>query len=158
MPSVQMATHFCFFFRNQAPDPQLINDGLSPLHSRVASLLSQLSPVTGHLVGSDNLYNSAKFTRYAFIKYGAMLHGVIRSNGRGVPKCVHQDQLVKKDEIEKVRGTIKVAKLKNDKHCNGMVMASFYDNKPVYVITNAAEVIEWVKKERKVYSHSQKRW
>ena len=103
-------------------------------------MISQLAPVTGHLVGSDNLYNLAKFTRYAFVKYGAMLHGVIKSNGRGVLKCIHQDALVKKEEIKKVQGTLKVATLKNDEYCNGMVMASYYDKKPIYVITNAAKV------------------
>ena len=86
-----------------------------------------------------------------------MLHGVICSSGCGVPKCIQQETLVKKEEIEAARGTLKVALLKNDDKCSGMVMASFYDKKPVYVITQGAEVIEWVEKERKVYSYQQKK-
>ena len=68
---------FSFYFQNQAPDPKYVDEGLSPLHSRVALLLSQVAPDKGHLVGSDNLYNSTKFTKFAYVKFSTMLHGVI---------------------------------------------------------------------------------
>ena len=43
-----------------------------------------------------------------------MVYGVVRSDNRGVPKCIVQTAVTKKNELEKVRGTLKVAHLKGD--------------------------------------------
>ena len=87
-----------------------------------------------------------------------MVHGVIRENGRGVPQCILQSKQKKKEDIEKVKGTVKAAVLKQDEGCGDrMVITSFYDSKPVYFCTNACERIAWVEKKRKVYSHQQKK-
>ena len=87
-----------------------------------------------------------------------MMHGVIRKNGRGVPKCIVQDKKTTKQGVEEVKGTVKAAVLQQDEQCGDlMVMASFYDSKPVYFCTNACEAIVWVEMKRKVYSHQQKK-
>ena len=54
-----------------------------------------------------------------------------------------QEKATKKEELESVRGTVKAAILKNDSRCNGMVMLSYYDSKPVYLLSNACEKIVW---------------
>ena len=87
-----------------------------------------------------------------------MVHGDIRAEGQGVPKCVLQPKADKKSDLEKVKGTVKAAVLQNDESCGDkMVMASFYDSKPVYFCTNACEAIVWIEKKRKVYSRQKKK-
>ena len=145
---------FTVFFRNQKSPQRFTQAGLSPLHSRVASMLCQL-PSSAYKVGMDNLYVSAKFSHFCYSRLKKiMVHGVIRESGRGVPKCILQEKKTKKDEIEAVRGTVKAALLSNDSKCPGMVMLSFYDSKPVYILSNACEGIKWTEKKRKVYSKS----
>ena len=104
-------------------------------------MLTQL-PSSCYKVGMDNLYLSAKFTHFCFSRLKQiMIHGVLRSEGRGVPKCVVQEKMKKKDEIEAARGTVKAAILTNNSKCSGMVMFSYYDSKPVYFLSNACEKI-----------------
>ena len=56
---------FTIFFRNQLSPKKYTDKGLSPLHGRVAAMLSQL-PHKAYVCGVDNLYNSAKFVRYCY--------------------------------------------------------------------------------------------
>ena len=101
----------------------------------------------------DNLYLASKFTHFCFSSLKQiMVHGVIHSEGRGVPKCVMQEKKTKKEEIQSAQGTVKAALLKNDSRCSGMVMLSYYDSKSVYLSTNAYEKIVWTEKKRKVHS------
>ena len=137
---------FTIYFRNQAASERFLSKGLSPLHSRVASMLSQL-PSSAYVVGMDNLYLSAKFAHFAYSRLKKMMiHGVIRSEGRGVPTCITQQKQTKKDDIEKNKGTLKAAIITNDEKCKGMVMLSYYDSKPVYLLSNACERIVWSKR------------
>ena len=41
-----------------------------------------------------------------------MIHGVVRSDGRKVPKCIFQNEATEKSYKEKAGGTLKVALLK----------------------------------------------
>jgi len=80
-----------------------------------------------------------------------MIYGVARSDNRGVPKCVYQDAVTKKSDLEQARGTLKVAHLKGDEKIPGLIALSYYDSKPFYMLSNACEKAQWVEKERKIW-------
>lgn len=80
-----------------------------------------------------------------------MVLGVTRKGGRGVPKCIEQLDVTKKEDLAKARGTLKVSELVGDEQMKGLVAISLYDSKPVYLMTTASEEIVWVKKERKLF-------
>ena len=60
-----------------------------------------------------------------------MLYGVTRKSGGGIPKCVMQEEAKTKDELARVKGTVKVAKLVGNKHIQGLLAVSVYDTKPI---------------------------
>ena len=84
-----------------------------------------------------------------------MVYGVTRKSGRGIPKCILQEEVKTKDELARVRGTLKVAKLVGDEKLQGLVAVSLYDTKPVYVLTNAIEQVKWIQKDRQLYDKTQ---
>ena len=57
--------------------------------------------------------------------------------------------MTKKEDLLVTRGTMKAAVLVGDSSCPSLVAASLYDSKPVYLISNACNKVEWTKKERK---------
>lgn len=80
-----------------------------------------------------------------------MVYGVTRSSGRGIPQCIIQPEVTKKEEIAQVRGTLKVAKLVGDPEMTGLVATSLYDKKPFYMLSNACKSVKWIEKKRKVW-------
>jgi hypothetical protein len=75
-----------------------------------------------HVCGMDNLYNSVKFCRDAFTgKNKVMVHGVAKKSGRGLPKCIIQDEVTNKNLQAEVRGTTKAAVLEGDNECPNIV-------------------------------------
>ena len=98
----------------------------------------------------DNLFNSVKLYSTLY-RADALAHGVARTNGRGVPAAIIQKEEKNKDRAEKLRGTTKAARLDNLPGCPGMLAVSTYDTKPVHILSTAAESVEWVAKERKVW-------
>ena len=80
-----------------------------------------------------NLYMSALFARRVMVseKY-VKIHGVTRSQGKGIPSCIKQFSV--KDEIasESIQNTLKVAVLEGDGQLRDLVAISNYDSKPVY--------------------------
>ena len=142
---------YCFYFRNQPAPTFFLDLGMSPLHARVHSLWDQL-PSKHYACAMDNLYMSSRFCRTAWrCKQKVMAYGVARSDNRGVPKCVHQDAVTRKTDLEQVRGTLKVAHLKGDDKIKGLVAISYYDSKPFYMLTNACGKVEWLEKTRKIW-------
>ena len=144
---------YTWYFRNQPAPKSWLDKGLSPLHSRVMSLLQQLPENTKNYVcGMDNLFMSPKFAKIAHNSSGrnVMIHGVCRPS-RGIPQCVTQVALTKKEELLRTRGTVKASVLSGDSSCPNLVVVSFYDSKPVYFVSNACEKVEWRKKERKLW-------
>ena len=122
---------------------------MSPLHQRVLSLISQL-PDKNYTLGMDNLFNSAKLARAAkAMPQRVMTHRVVRVSGRGVPKCVIQEEVSRKQDQERVRHTVHAAVVKGDSVCSDLVCLSVYDTKPVYILTNACSEITLTKKEKK---------
>lgn len=145
-----------FYFRHQRDPPGIRRgtplENMSPLHQRVLSLISQL-PHKNYTLGMDNLFNSAKLARAAKnMPQRVMTHGVVRVSGRGVPSCVLQKEVSKKEDQERVRNTVHAAVVKGDSVCSDLVCISVYDTKPVYILSNACTEIKWTKKERKVWS------
>jgi hypothetical protein len=53
-----------------------------------------------------------------------MIYSVARSDNRGVPKCVYQDAVTKKLDLEQARGALKVAHLKGDEKIPGLIALS----------------------------------
>ena len=146
-----------FYFRHQQASEKIMKTYYcSPLHARVLGLISQL-PDKNYTLGLDNLYMSTKFCRLAMLMdQRVMLHGVTRVTGRGVPTLVKQKEVTRKGDLEAVRNTVKVARLKGDTVCKDLICISVYDIKPVYFLSNASKEIKWIKKEKNVYDKTKK--
>jgi len=117
------------------------------------SLLHQLP--TGNnknRCGMDNLFMSPKFTKVCWNQSGrsAMIHGVCRVS-RGIPKCIFQEQVTKKEELLKNKNIVKAAVLVGDSKIKNLVALSFYDSKPVYFISSMCEKIQWVQQNRNLW-------
>ena len=80
-----------------------------------------------------------------------MIHGVVRSNRRGVPKCIFQKEATEKAEKEKSRGTLKVDLMKIDSKVQGLLALSYYYSKSLYMMDNAIDKVQWIKKKRRVF-------
>ena len=148
---------YTWYFRNQLAPKYWIDKGLSPLHSRVMSLFQQLPQNTeNYKCGMDNLFMSPKFAKAALNLSGkrVMIHGVCRPS-TGVPKCIVQDKVTRKDDVLRSKGTVKAAVLTGDPQCKDLVALSFYDSKPVYFVSNACEKLVWVIKYHHLW-HSEK--
>ena len=148
---------YSWYFRNEPAPKSWLDKGLSPLHSRVMILLQQLPEGTKNYVcGMDNLFMSPKFAKIAHNESGrkVMIHGVCRQS-RGIPNCILQDAVTKKDDLLRTRGTVKASVLQGDPSCPSLVALSFYDTKPVYFVSNACKNITWMKKDRQLW-HAEK--
>jgi hypothetical protein len=143
---------YAFHFRHQDASTKISKEfECSPLSARVLGLISQLKHKY-YTLGMDNLYNSAKLCRAAYsMPQKVMVHGVTRPSGRGIPPCIKQDEVTKKQELAAVRHTVKAAVLRGDEVCTDLIACSIYDTKPVYFLTNCAETLEWVTKKRKTF-------
>ena len=87
-----------------------------------------------------------------------MIHGVVRSDGCRVPKCIFQKEAASKSDKEKARGTLKVSLMKGHSKVQGLLALSYYDSKPFHMMTNAIEKVQWIKKKIKVLiKYSQRR-
>lgn len=94
----------------------------------------------------NNLYISAKVVRAAWLHpKKIMVHGVVRETGKGVPFCVKQDVVTRKEDIVRQRWTLKVAGLEGDCQIPRLICTSLYDSKPFYMMTNACEELKWKK-------------
>jgi Transposase IS4 len=142
---------YSFYFRNMPAPKKYVSRKFSPLHSRVLFLFDQLKQ-GNHICGLDNLYNSTKFAREAYVgKNCVMVHGVTRKSGRGLPSCVLQKELKNQKDAEKVRGTTKAAVLEGDERCPNLVAFSVYDTKPVHFLSMSCTSLKWVEKVKVVF-------
>jgi len=141
-----------FYFRNEPVDTKWIDKGMCPMHARLLHMFGNLREV-GHQCKMDNLFNSVSLARAAYmLQTKVLIHGVIRKSGRGVPAVVIQEELGGK-RADKVRGTVKVAVLKDDSESHDLIVASCYDQKPFYMITHSVLQVTWVEHVKKVYSY-----
>ena len=124
---------FSWYFCNQLAPKTWIDKGLSPLQSRVMSLLQQLPKnIANYRCGMDNLLICPKFAKVCMNDSGrrVMIHGVCRKS-RGIPKCITQQEVTRKEDLLQCKNTVKAAVLENDSKCKDLVALSFYDSKPV---------------------------
>jgi Transposase IS4 len=146
---------YVVYFRNVPAPSHYIKNGLSPLHARCLWMMSFLRD-KGHRVHMDNLYLSAKFAKACFNhEMNVHIAGVTRKTGRGLPAGVLQEEVKNKRLQMTVRGTVKAAVLRGDKDCMDLVACSFYDTKPVHIISMVCDTIKWVEKTRLVYDSEQ---
>ena len=89
------------------------------------------------------------------LKQNVLCYGVTRVEGRGIPKCVKQQEETTKIGIAQHRGTLKVAVLKGDPSMPSLIAASLYDVKPFYFLSNQCEKLQWIKMTRKVWHRGQ---
>ncbi len=99
----------------------------------------------------DNLFNSQKLFTALHIAE-ALAHGVACTNGRGVPPSIIQKEEKNKDRAKKLRGTTLVAKLHDSDACPDLFAVSVYNTKPVHIRLTAAKCVEWIVKEKEVWS------
>jgi hypothetical protein len=71
-----------------------------------------------------------------------------------VDESVLQTEVKSRRAQDAVRGTVKVSVLRDDPSCPDLLAVSVYDTKPVHMLSTVADCVEWIKKERKVWSTS----
>ena len=54
-----------------------------------------------------------------------------------------QIEVTWKDDLARVRGTLKVAKLVGDDDMPALVAISLYATKPFYMLSNACDTVKW---------------
>ena len=104
----------------------------------------------------DNLFNSMKLFEGLY-RAKALAHGVAWTNGSRVPSTIIQKEEKNKDLAEKLRGTTKAAKLAHNPGCPDVLAVSMYDTKPVHILSTVAESVEWMVKQKKVWSATEKK-
>ena len=115
-----------------------------------AGTYEQYSTNINTTVTNDSIFYSYSTTRSTWrSKKKVMIHGVMRSDGHGVPKCVFQKEATAKADKEKARGTLKVALLKGDYKVQGLLEPSYYYSKPFYMMTNEIDKFQWIKKKER---------
>ena len=91
------------------------------------------------------------FVRPTPEKNKALCHGAARKSGRGLPKCVIQEEPKRKTQQDQLRGTTKAAVLTNDPDIPDLVAFSVYDTKPVHFLSMACTGLKWIEKRKKVF-------
>ncbi|KAK3254785.1 hypothetical protein CYMTET_36015 [Cymbomonas tetramitiformis] len=79
----------------------------------------------------DNLFTSRRFIQWGY-EEKVLMGGVARATARGVPDSVVQTEARSKAELERVVGTVKIARTEDFK----IVAVSIYDNKPVHFLSS----------------------
>jgi hypothetical protein len=148
---------YSFYFRSMPAPKKFIQKKFSPTYARILFLFDQLKE-GNHICGLDNLYNSTKFARDAFVgKNCKMVHGMTCKSGRGLPSCVLQEELKNAKEAEKVRGLTKAAVLEGDAECPNLVAFSVYDTKLVHFLSMSCSELKWIEKVKLVFNKKEGR-
>ena len=125
----------------------------SALHNRCLYLFSRIKHDTrGMVVCMDNLFTSLKFFRALWDHFGIMAVGVCRTYQRGFPNQIVQTEGSNKNEIESLRRTC-LAKVYVDA-CFECLAASYYDTKPVHLLSTFHKVAEEVFIPKKVWNEA----
>ena len=149
--SLKILQTWTFFFHNMLAPKKWIHLGFSPLHSRVLGMFDQLEDKNLNC-WFDNLYLSAKFAKASFShKKQVRISGPTWKSGRGLPKCVLQEDKTSPSDIRAVWGTVKAAVLEGDPKIPNLVAVSYYDQKPVHFLLTICESIKWIQCETPVF-------
>ena len=144
---------FQVYFRNEPPPQKYVDLGLSPLHARVLALCDALED-TYHRLWMDNLYLSALFAKACYQHDKKILiAGVTRPALRGLPVTVVTKEPKEPKKRIQEKNRVKAAVLRGDNECPDLVAIMFYDSKPVHFLSTVAESIEWITKDKKVWSN-----
>jgi len=100
----------------------------------------------------DNLFNSKKLYK-ALFRTKALAHGVGRTNGRGIPPSIIQKEEKNINRAEQLCGVTMAAKLLHYAACPDLLAVSVYDTKPMHILSTVAKCVEWIVKEREVWSN-----
>jgi hypothetical protein len=101
----------------------------------------------------DNLFNSQKL--FSALQIAELLaHGVARTNGRGLPPPIIQQEEKNVKIAESLRWGTFAAWLHSSEEFPDLFAVSVYETKPVHILSTAAECGEWIVKERQVWSNS----
>lgn len=144
---------YSFWFRCGKPPviPQTFkHHDLSPTAKRVVWLALRV-PNEWTRIYMDNLFNSKKLFA-ALYQAKALAHGVARTSHRGLPNLIIQREEKNKDRAEKLRGTTMAARLVDCADCPDLLAVSTYDTKPVHMLSTAADSVEWMVSQKKVWS------
>jgi len=98
----------------------------------------------------DNLFNSQKLFSALYLAQ-ALAHSVARTNGRGIPPSIIQQEEKNLRLAESLRGMTKVARLHNYDAYPDLFVVSVYDTKPVHILSTGADCVEWIAKMWKVW-------
>ena len=145
-----------FYFRNEPVDKDLLAKGFCPMHCRLLHMFGNLRE-SGHGCKMDNLFHSVKLALAVHaLDQKVKVHGVLRKSGWGCPPCVIQEEKTGK-AAEAARNTVNAAILRGDSQSSDLVVASFYDQKPFYIISHSCENITWIPLSKKVWSSTLKK-
>ena len=86
-----------------------------------------------------------------------MILVVTRKSVRGLPKCIEQVDVTKKEDLVQTRGNLKVAELMGDAKAPWIISMSLYDTNPMYLMIIACGEIQFLKKERKLFNQTQQK-
>ena len=111
--------------------------------------VSFTQPMDVDLYGS--LFNSKKLYK-ALCRTKALVHGVVHTNGQGIPPSIIQKEEKSISCIEQLHGTTIASRLFHHAACPNLLAASVQDTKPVHILSTAAECAEWIVKEKEVWS------
>jgi len=106
-----------------------------------------------HSVFMDNLYMSAAFARHAIKSRNKVkIHGVTRTDNRGLPRCIMQTEVKCEKMADKQRNTVKAAILEGGSIVEDLIAISFYDSKPVYFLSTVIPEVKWSTVSRNTFS------
>jgi hypothetical protein len=106
----------------------------------------------------DNLFNSHKLFG-ALYQAEALVHGVARTNGCGLPSFIIQKEETNLARGELRQGTTKGARMKDYQDCPDLLAASIYDTKPVHLLSTALalDCVERNVTQKKVWNEKTKK-
>jgi len=120
------------------------------------SLIEQLQH-ENHCIYMDNLYLSAKLCLVTWKYHKAMIHGVCRQGGRGIPEKMKQQAFTKQDEEFAARNTLYAAICDGDPEMTPKICTSLYDVKPFYMLSTVADEIVWNRKIMNILCQEKRR-
>lgn len=141
--------------------------GLSQLYCRLMHMFSLLGD-DDHECNMDNLYNSASFTRAAWLpaipqevgqprRKRVKTQCVIRAPCCGALACIKQVLPKRKAVFNVARGMTKVAVLCGNLMPWKLIVGSCINQKLYYILPMATEFIEWVVKSKTIYSYTKQK-
>ncbi len=104
----------------------------------------------------DNLFNSHKLFG-ALYQAEALVHGVARTNGRGLPSSIIQREERNLAQAKLCQVTIKESRMMDCCDCPDLLVASVYDTKPVHLLSTALDCVEWNVIQKKVWNEKVKK-